>query len=317
MRITLAPMEGVIDHLMRHILTSMGGIDLCMTEFVRIVDQKLPDRVFYRLCPELKTGCITPNGVPVRIQLLGQDPNWLAENAVVATELGGPGIDLNFGCPAKLVNKNKGGAILLKEPETLYQIAKSVRAAVDPNLPVTAKMRLGYEDKSLAIENAQALEAGGVSEIAIHARTKNEGYKPPAYWPWIAQIKQNVSVPLIANGEIWTPQDAINCQEQSECQNIMLGRGALAVPNLAAWIKGQSDKLSWQDLLLLLLEYSRHEIEGDKGLYYSNRVKQWMVYIKIMYPQASEFFRQVRTIKRADLMYQAIENELDKDKQAA
>jgi tRNA-dihydrouridine synthase C len=308
MKIVLAPMEGVIDHLMRHMLTTMGGIDLCMTEFVRIVDQKLPDRVYYRLCPELlnSDGCKTPSGVPVRIQLLGQDPNWLAENAVVATSLGSPGIDLNFGCPAKLVNKNKGGAILLKEPETLFKILKAVRAAVPSHLPVTAKMRLGYEDKSLAIENAQALSEGGASEIAIHARTKSDGYKPPAYWDWIKQIKQHVDTPLIANGEIWNPDDAANCQAQSQCENIMLGRGALAVPNLAAWIKGLSTKLTWQELLTLILEYSKYEIEGDKGLYYSNRVKQWFVYIKQQYPEAEPFFREIRVIKKAADMYEAI-----------
>ena len=312
MRITLAPMEGVIDHLMRHMLTSFGGIDLCMTEFVRIVDQKLPDRVFYRLCPELHHDSKTPNGVPVRIQLLGQDPDWLAENSLVATRLGSPGIDLNFGCPAKLVNKNKGGAILLKEPETLYAIAKRVRDAVPSHLPVTAKMRLGYEDKSLAIENAHALSSGGVDEIAIHARTKVEGYKPPAYWIWIAEIKKKITTPLIANGEIWTPDDASSCQQQSNCTNLMLGRGALAVPNLAAWIKGFDNQLSWTQVLDLLLEYSRHEIEGDKGLYYSNRVKQWMVYIKLMYPEAQDFFREIRTLRQAQDMYQAIARERDR-----
>jgi len=310
MKIVLAPMEGVIDHLMRHMLTSLGGIDLCMTEFVRIVDQKLPERVYYRLCPELLNDCKTPSGVPVRIQLLGQDPNWLAENAVVATSLGSPGIDLNFGCPAKLVNKNKGGAILLKEPDALYRIVKAVRAAVPSHLPVTAKMRLGYEDKSLAVENAQALSEGGASEIAIHARTKSDGYKPPAYWDWIAQIKQQVSTPLVANGEIWNPDDALRCQQQSQCDNIMLGRGALAVPNLASWIKGSSAKMSWQALLTLMLEYSKHEIEGDKGLYYSNRVKQWFVYIKQQYPEAEPFFREIRVIKKADEMYKAISQQL-------
>jgi tRNA-dihydrouridine synthase C len=131
MKIVLAPMEGVIDHLMRHMLTTMGGIDLCMTEFVRIVDQKLPDRVYYRLCPELlnSDGCKTPSGVPVRIQLLGQDPNWLAENAVVATSLGSPGIDLNFGCPAKLVNKNSQRLYLkyLKQYELQYLVTSLLR----------------------------------------------------------------------------------------------------------------------------------------------------------------------------------------------
>ena len=311
MRITLAPMEGVIDHLMRHMLTDLGGIDLCMTEFIRIVDQKLPERVFHRYCPELVNGSVTPNGTPVRIQLLGQDPHWLAENAEVATSLGSKGIDLNFGCPAKAVNKSKGGAILLKEPETLFAIAKAVREAVPSHLPVTAKMRLGFETKALAIENAQALSEGGVDEIAIHARTKVEGYKPPAYWEHIALIKQHIDTPLIANGEIWNPEQAKQCQTQSKCENIMLGRGALAVPNLAAWIKGQSTQLSWIEVLALLLSYSKYEIEGDKGLYYSNRVKQWMVYLKMAYPQANEFFREIRTIKKTPEMYDAIARQLD------
>lgn len=314
MRITLAPMEGVIDHLMRHMLTELGGIDLCMTEFIRIVDQKLPERVFYRYCPELHQGSVTPNGTPVRIQLLGQDPYWLAENAVVATSLGSQGIDLNFGCPAKAVNKSKGGAVLLKEPETLFAIAKAVREAVPTELPVTAKMRLGFEDKSLAVENAQALSEGGVNEIAIHARTKVEGYKPPAYWEHIAHIKKHTSTPLIANGEIWNPEQAKQCQIQSQCENIMLGRGALAVPNLAAWIKGLDNKLSWPEVLALLLNYSKYEIEGDKGLYYSNRVKQWMVYLKMAYPEAAEFFRSIRTIKKTQEMYDAISRELEERK---
>ncbi|WP_196492427.1 tRNA-dihydrouridine synthase [Psychrosphaera haliotis] len=308
-KITLAPMEGVIDHLMRHMLTSMGGIDLCVTEFIRIVDQKLPDRVFYRYCPELYNGSKTPSGTPVRIQLLGQEPNWLAENAVVATSLGSPGIDLNFGCPAKAVNKSRGGAILLKDPNTLYNIAKAVRSAVPEHLPVTAKMRLGFDDASLAIENAQALSEGGASEIAIHARTKSDGYKPPAYWEHIALIAKHVKTPLIANGEIWNPEQARLCQSRSGCTNIMLGRGALALPNLASWIKGDQQPLTWFQVLALLIKYSEYEIEGDKGLYYSNRVKQWMVYLKMNYPEAEPFFRSIRTIKKTNEMLNAIQQE--------
>jgi len=309
MQITLAPMEGVIDHLMRHMLTSMGGIDLCVTEFIRIVDQKLPERVFHRFCPELKNGSKTPNGTPVKIQLLGQDPNWLSENAVVATNLGSPGIDLNFGCPAKTVNKNRGGAVLLQDPECLYQIARAVRSSVPNDLPVTAKMRLGFKDKSLAIENAQALEAGGVNEIAVHARTKTEGYNPPAYWSWIKTISDNIQTPLVANGEIWQPSDAKQCQQESGCENIMLGRGALAVPNLSAWIKGDSKKLPWLEIYDLLLAFAQYKIEGDKGLYYSNRVKQWLSYLKMQYSEAQPLFRQARTIRKQDEMVSFLEQE--------
>ena len=122
MHITLAPMEGVVDHLMRDMLTQIGGYDLCVTEFVRVVDAKLPPRVFYRLCPELHHGGVTPSGVPVKVQLLGQHPQWMAENAVTAVELGSHGVDINFGCPAKTVNKSQGGAVLLQYPDKLYDI---------------------------------------------------------------------------------------------------------------------------------------------------------------------------------------------------
>ena len=146
MKVMLAPMEGVVDHLMRDMLTRVGGFDQCVTEFVRVVDQKIPKKTFYRLCPELHNGGKTPAGVPVRVQLLGQHPQWLAENAQTAIELGAPGVDLNFGCPAKTVNKSKGGAVLLKETQTLYDIVKAVRDAVPAEIPVSAKIRLGFED---------------------------------------------------------------------------------------------------------------------------------------------------------------------------
>ncbi|MDC0603216.1 tRNA-dihydrouridine synthase, partial [Aliiglaciecola sp.] len=195
MKIVLAPMEGVVDHLMRDMLTQVGGFDHCVTEFVRVVDQLLPQRVYYRLCPELKTGGYTPSGIPVKVQLLGQEPDWLAENAVRAIELGSHGVDLNFGCPAKTVNKSKGGAVLLREPDALYRIVSAVRDAVPVGHQVTAKMRLGFEDKMLAVENALAIESAGADSLAIHARTKVEGYKPPAYWDHIARIKQHTKIP--------------------------------------------------------------------------------------------------------------------------
>lgn len=306
MKITLAPMEGVVDHLMRDMLTRVGGFDLCVTEFVRIVDQLLPPKVYYRMCPELHNQGKTPSGVPVKIQLLGQDPDWLAENAVLAVALGSHGIDLNFGCPAKTVNKSRGGAILLREPETLYRIVSSVRAAVPADQPVTAKMRLGFEDKSLALENASAIASAGASELVVHARTKVEGYEPPAYWDWIDKIRRQESIALVANGEIWSREDARLCQKQSGCDNIMLGRGALALPNLAQWIKQDHKPMPWTDVVSLLVNYSGYELYGDKSKYYPNRIKQWLRYLKRQYPQADELFMQVRTLRDADLLLEEI-----------
>ena len=300
MRVLLAPMEGVVDHLMRDMLTRVGGFDLCVTEFVRIVDQKLPQKTFYRLCPELHEGGKTPSGVPVRVQLLGQHPQWLAENALIAVELGSPGVDLNFGCPAKTVNKSKGGAVLLQYTELLHDIVKAVREAVPAHLPVTAKIRLGFEDKSLAIDNAVAIDEAGASELVVHARTKTEGYRPPAYWDWIKKIRANTRLPVIANGEIWTYEDARRCQEMSGCNDVMIGRGALAMPNLARHIRDNEAPMSWPELAQLLIDYSGYEIYGDKGRYYPNRLKQWCGYLKRQYPQAEVLFDNIRRLQKAD-----------------
>lgn len=299
MRIILAPMEGVVDHLMRDMLTRIGGFDLCITEFVRVVDQLLPRRVFTRLCPELLDGGKTPAGTPVRVQLLGQEPQWLAENAARAVALGSPGVDLNFGCPAKTVNKSKGGAVLLKETETLYRIMQAVRSAVPAEFPVTAKMRLGFDDTSLALDNARALAEAGASELTVHARTKADGYRPPAYWPWIAEIRKVISIPVIANGEIWQPADAVLCREQSGSTDIMLGRGALAQPNLALRIRDGVPLLPWPEVLAMLMRYSEYEIAGDKGLYYSNRIKQWFSYLRLQYPEAEVLFQQLRLLRKS------------------
>jgi tRNA-dihydrouridine synthase C len=306
--ITLAPMEGVVDHLMRDMLTQVGGFDLCVTEFVRIVDQLMPKRVFYRICPELNNQGFTPNGVPVKVQLLGQHADWLAENAYRAVELGSHGVDLNFGCPAKTVNKSKGGAVLLREPETIYKIVSAVRQAVPEGQTVSAKMRLGFDDTSLAIANAQAIADAGADSLVIHARTKVDGYKPPAYWDWIAKIKQQVDIPIVANGEIWNENDGLDCQQQSQCENIMLGRGALAMPNLAQVIKNHQAHMPWEQVRALLVRYSGYELFGDKGKYYPNRVKQWLGYLSRQYPQAEALFMRIRALRSADEILQQIQS---------
>lgn len=300
MHITLAPMEGVVDHLMRDMLTQIGGYDLCVTEFVRVVEAKLPPRVFYRLCPELNHGGVTPSGVPVKVQLLGQHPQWMAENAVTAVELGSHGVDINFGCPAKTVNKSQGGAVLLQYPDKLYDIVKAVRDAVPEEHVVSAKIRLGFDDTTLALENADAIYQAGASSLAIHARTKSDGYRPPAYWPWIAKIKEKVpNLPLVANGEIWSAADAQLCQAQSHCDNLMLGRGALALPNLAQSIKFDVPAMPWEACLALMVKYSGYEMYGKKGRYYPNRIKQWFNYLKRQYPEAETMFMDIRRLKDA------------------
>jgi len=198
MKILLAPMEGLLDHSLRDTLTRAGGIDLCVSEFIRVTDAVLPKRAFYRVVPELLNESKTHAGVPVRTQLLGSDPEILAANAARLAKLNPAGIDLNFGCPAKTVNRHRGGAVLLDEPELVGQIVAAVRRAVPSNVPVSAKMRLGFNDDLRAEDCAQAIEAAGADQLVVHARTKAHGYRPPAYWDRIADLRQSVKLPMVA-----------------------------------------------------------------------------------------------------------------------
>ena len=192
-RLMLAPMEGVVDHTMRELLTGLGGIDRCITEFVRVSERLLPPRVFRRYCPELAHGGRTASGVPVYLQLLGGQPGVVADNAARAAELGAPGIDLNFGCPAKTVNRSDGGSIILRQPERVHAITAEVRRAVPAHIPVTVKTRLGYEDPSLFIDIVRGIAAAGATELTVHARTKRHGYRPPAFWEEIARARELVA----------------------------------------------------------------------------------------------------------------------------
>ncbi|MCP5381100.1 MAG: tRNA-dihydrouridine synthase [Kordiimonadaceae bacterium] len=300
MKIILAPMEGVIDFAMREQLTAGGSYDHAVTEFIRVNDHLLSKSQFIKYSPELLMGGRTAWGTPVYIQLLGQDKNWMAENANRAAELGSPGIDLNFGCPAKTVNNHRGGSILLTEPATVYNIVLEVCNAVPKNIPVTVKMRLGYEDKSLAIENAMAIEAAGATSLAIHARTKVEGYKPPAHWHWIAKIKKHVTLPVVANGDIWSKEDAMNCIRESECADIMIGRGGLSLPNLADVIKMDAAPLDWKETCTLMVQYAQARRDVKNRNLVPNRIKQWCRYLMRQYNEAAGFFHEIRTKRQYD-----------------
>lgn len=303
--ILLAPMEGLLDHMLRDALTRVGGVDRCVSEFIRITDQLLPRRVFTRIVPELLNGGRTPAGVVVRPQLLGSDPACLAENAARLAELGPEGIDLNFGCPAKIVARHRGGAVLLDEPELLGRIATAVRRAVPAHVTVSAKMRLGNEDRGQMLECAQALEAGGVAELVVHGRTKRDGYKPPAYWDQIARVREAVAVPVVANGEVWTVDDARRCLAESGCSALMLGRGMVADPGLALAVQaqmqgGSAQPLPWGQVLPLMQAFFTVVRAQVAARHQAGRLKQWLHYLRRRYPEAEAAYQQVRTLNAAD-----------------
>ncbi|MEM8421173.1 tRNA dihydrouridine(16) synthase DusC [Morganella morganii] len=308
MRVLLAPMQGVLDPLVRRLLTAVNDYDLCITEFVRVVDMLLPEKLFFRLCPELENGGLTESGTPVRIQLLGQFPQWLAENAARAAELGSHGVDLNCGCPSKTVNGSGGGATLLKDPELIYQGTKAIREAVPVHLPVSVKVRLGWSSNAHQFEIADAVAQGGATEITVHGRTKEAGYRADLIdWPAIAAIRQRLSIPVIANGEVRDWQSAQQCLAVTGCDAVMLGRGALNVPNLSCVVKYNAPFMPWPEVVALLYRYTQLEKQGDTGLYHVARIKQWFSYLHKAYPQeADELFAVIRPLKDSASIAQAI-----------
>ena len=297
MRLILAPMEGLTDPPMRRLLTQVGQYDWCVSEFIRVTNQLVPAHVIYGYCPELLQGGRTDSGTPLHVQFLGNDPVALAENAAHAAALGAPAIDLNFGCPAKTVNKHRGGAVLLDETELIYQIVSAVRRAVPAQIPVSAKMRLGYLDNTPALANALAIEAAGAAWLTVHARTKADAYRPPAYWDLLAPLREQLQIPLIANGEIWTTADAARCQAESGCVDLMLGRGAVTRPDLVGQIRGQA-ALSWAELLQLQLDFLDSPAKTEQGMV--GRYKQWLGMLTQGYSDAPILWDQVKKIRDLD-----------------
>lgn len=297
-KLFLAPMEGVTDWAMRDLLTQIGGIDQCTTEFLRVTDTLYPNEVFYKNCPELLTKSRTRAGTPVFIQLLGGKVEPLVANAKRAYELGVLGIDLNFGCPAKTVNRHDGGATLLKYTDRLYTIVKSVREAIPKTTPVTAKIRLGFDDPHACLENAKAIEAAGADWLTVHCRTKTDGYKPPAYWEWISKIKAVTNIRLVTNGEIWSLDDFKKCQSTAQTTDYMIGRAALRDPFLFKKIKDNSQTSTYNDIKVLIPRFYESSSVYVNDNFAVARTKNWLKQLSFANPEFNEIFEEIKVVTK-------------------
>ena len=228
----LAPMAGVTDTVFRRFIRNLGGCGLMMTEFtsadgiVRHKDKKAKQYLtFYG------------NEHPISAQLFGSDPATLADAARVVQDLGFDLVDLNLGCPAKKVVKCNGGSGLLRDLPLIRNIFESVRAAV--TIPFTVKFRAGWSDKEVVHLNlAKMAEDCGLAAVALHARTREQGYSGQARWEWIAALKDSVKIPVIGNGDVRSPEDAAAMVAQTGCDAVMIGRSAASNP----WIFRQIEQ---------------------------------------------------------------------------
>jgi tRNA-dihydrouridine synthase B len=227
----LAPMAGVTDTVFRRFIKNLGGCGLIMTEFTSadgvLRDQRVRGRYLHFYEDEH----------PISAQLFGSSPSVLADAARLVEDLGFDLVDLNLGCPAKKVVKCNGGSGLLRDLPLIRQIFEAVRAAV--KIPFTVKFRAGWnDDEIVCVELARIAEGCGLGAVALHARTREQGYSGNARWEWIASVKQAVKIPVIGNGDVRSPEDACAIVAQTGCDAVMIGRMAPANP----WIFRQVEQ---------------------------------------------------------------------------
>jgi tRNA-dihydrouridine synthase B len=258
----LAPMAGVTDTVFRRFIRNLGGCGLIMTEFtsadgvLRAKDQKAKRYLhFYE------------DEHPISAQLFGSDPKVMAEAARMVEGLGFDLVDLNLGCPAKKVVKCNGGSGLLRDLPAIGKIFEAVRAAI--TIPFTVKFRAGWDDENIVcVELAKMAEECGLCAVALHARTREQGYSGQARWEWIAAVKQAVKIPVIGNGDVRTPQDACAIVAQTGCDAVMIGRTAPANPwifrQIAQYIEsGRYDEPAETDRYQMIRTYFEMLIEEE------------------------------------------------------
>jgi len=319
--VVLAPMEGVTDAPIRALFSEIGGFSYCVSEFVRVSQDIIPQKTFLGHIPEGKNQFTTHTGLPVQVQLLGGNPERLAKSALNAVQIGAWGIDLNFGCPAPTVNRHDGGATLLKYPDRIETIVRTIRNTLPVNIPVSAKMRLGWDDPNSIVENALRAEAGGASWITIHARTKLQGYQPPAFWEYIRKAKDQLRIPVVANGDIWTLEDFKRCREITGAKHFMLGRSAMANPFLAFLLRKELGLESknipeyfWSALIPWFIRFEElsRQYQGAKPnpTAIAARMKQWLRMISHRTPAPG--FSELKLVEKPELMLEAIRSHFTK-----
>jgi len=244
----LAPMAGVTDTLFRRVIRGLGGCGLLMTEFTS------SEGITRSAAKTLRYLYFQEDEHPITAQLFGANPDVMATAAKMVEDLGYDAVDINLGCPAKKVVKC-GGSGLLRDLDLLAEIFRAVRAAV--RIPLTIKLRAGWDDSSIvAVDVAKLAESIGVEGVAVHPRTREQGYTGRADWSLIAKVKQAVKIPVIGNGDINAPEDAARMVQETNCDAVMIGRAAATNP----WIFSQMRQFAQTGRYDLPSEEDRHRL---------------------------------------------------------
>jgi nifR3 family TIM-barrel protein len=254
----LAPMAGVTDTVFRRFIRDQGGCGLLMTEFASSHGVKAA-RAARKPTRTLRYLAFEPREHPISAQLFGSDPAVMADAARVCQDLGFDIVDLNFGCPVNKVVKCNGGSSLLRNLPLVERLLREVRKAIA--IPLTMKYRAGWNERELvAVEMARIAEDCGLQAVALHPRTREQGYSGKADWTRIAEVRAAVKIPVIGNGDVTTPEDAVRMVAETNCDAVMIGRAASANPWIFRQIRqyletGRYDQPTERDRYLTMRGY--------------------------------------------------------------
>ncbi len=289
----LAPMEGVGDKTFRKSMAFVGGMDEAVTEFISVPC----NAHVVSLAKVYDSKELDP--LPLAAQIMGSDPALMAEMAAELVRRGAPRIDINCGCPSNTVTGRGAGSSLLKDPNYLYEVGKAVRGAI--SIPMTIKMRSGYEDTSLFQENLKAAEESGAEFITLHPRTKIEGYTPPARWDLIALAKEFVKIPVVGNGDILNVENALHVLSYTKCDALMIGRGAVINPFIFHQIKCHFAKKEYVPTWESLEEYLNYYLKSIPDVIPEktrvNKIKQLIGFICKSTPKLEEQRKSILTMQ--------------------
>jgi len=274
-RVLQSPLSGVTDLVFRRLVRRYAPLSMMYTEMVSAKE-------IYHLTELPAIMAIDNNEDPISIQLFDCRPDFMAQAAQKAVAEGANTIDINMGCPVNKITKKGGGSSLLRQPEVAEAIVKTVVDAVD--VPVTVKTRIGWDDNEInIIDFARRMEDRGAKMLTLHARTRAQGYNGNARWEWIAQVKQALSIPVIANGDIFSVEAAVKCLEITQADGLMCSRGTLGYPFLVGEIDYflKTSNLLPPPSVVERLECAKEhlqglwEYKGQRGIYQSRKHLAW------------------------------------------
>lgn len=304
-RVLQSPLSGVTDLVFRRLVRRYAPNSMTYTEMVHAGELQHKQH-----CPKIME--IAPDEQPVSIQLFDCRPAFLAEAAQKAVAEGANTIDINMGCPVNKITRKGGGSSLLRQPELAEQIVRSIVKAVD--IPVTVKTRIGWSDDEInAVEFAQRMEASGAQMLTLHGRTRAQGYNGAARWEWITQVKQALSIPVIANGDIVSVEAAVRCLEMTGADGVMCSRGTLGYPFLVGEIDrflktGELSPVATtlerlqcaQEHLQLLWEY-----KGDRGIQQARKHMAWYAKDFVGAAELRSQLTQIATVEQGTRLIEA------------